>query len=315
MTCGLCGRLTTVERLPRGWKVCGPLVFCRECLRQRYRLRSLTMSVGEPIGVQPEEFSVVLERARSPAAPLLLPDRAWELTTTEGHPIARVWIGSRWWELPLHCAHWSHGRKAAYQRIASGEALSGELLVYGSPASDAQVQDRPNRDRRSPPGILCKAMAWLPREPQRDLVRQRSALRARPSRPDPSVRNQDIREIDINNLRKAIHANWVSFPSQVPTFPSCHRPDLEAKVVQLYFVMGWSCTAIAARYGTGHQQVRCILNAWKCRATNAGYIQHIPPAEVMGELDDSTSPDASIGPVARFPAQEGPKCRGLRPLP
>jgi len=232
------------------------------------------MPAGEPIGVQSEEFSVALERARSPSGPLHIPDREWELTTTEGSAIARVWIGNRWFELPLRCENWSRGRRDAYRRIASGEAVSGDLLVYSRSGTEAL-----NGNRRSPPGILCKAMAWLPREQQKDRARQRSVLRAGVRRPDPSIRNQDIREIDINNLRKAIRANWVSFPSQVPTFPSCRRPDLEAKVVQLYFVMGWNCVDIAARYGTGYQQVRCILNGWKCRATNAGYIQHIPPAE------------------------------------
>jgi hypothetical protein len=93
---------------------------------------------------------------------------------------------------------------------------------------------------------------------------------------DPGIRRQSIGEIDIDKLRTAIRANWVSFPSQVPTFPTCGRTDVQRRLIQLYFLLGWRCSDIAARYGLLQGQVRAILITWKWRAANAGYIQHIP---------------------------------------
>jgi hypothetical protein len=83
----------------------------------------------------------------------------------------------------------------------------------------------------------------------------------------------------IDQLRHAVRANWVSFPSPVPTFERHDRADLQWRLAQLYFVLGWSCEAIAARYDLIHQRVRQILNTWKRRAVEMGYIQYIPALE------------------------------------
>ena len=85
-----------------------------------------------------------------------------------------------------------------------------------------------------------------------------------------------IGRLSLNDLREAIRSNRVSFPAQVPIFPKHDRPDLQRKMVQLYFVLGWSCGAIASRYGMIRQRVQQILNTWKRRAVEMGYIQHIP---------------------------------------
>jgi hypothetical protein len=89
--------------------------------------------------------------------------------------------------------------------------------------------------------------------------------------------------VSLCNLRTAIRANRVSFPSQVPIFVKHDRPDLQRQMVQLYFVLGWNCDAIADRYGLIRQRVQQILNTWKRRAAQTGYIQHIPEAEKPGE--------------------------------
>jgi len=162
---------------------------------------------------------------------------------------------SRWrWRsrlaLRLNGANCPHRRRIAYEGIASGQAVAGELLL-----------DRNSRVLRSRSGIVCKIVAWLPR-----------ASQAR-------ARQQNIEEMDIGRVRAAIRANRASFPSQVPAFPSCGQPELQHKLVQLFFVRGWNCGVIAARYGLTGRRVRSILNAWKWRAANAGYIQHIPPEE------------------------------------
>jgi hypothetical protein len=95
----------------------------------------------------------------------------------------------------------------------------------------------------------------------------------------PVLGDTKLTSLRIDALRFAIRANQVSFPSQVPTFGKHDRPDLQWKFAQLYFVRGWSCEGIVAKYGLIEQRVRQILNTWKRRAVEMGYIQFIPPAD------------------------------------
>jgi hypothetical protein len=89
--------------------------------------------------------------------------------------------------------------------------------------------------------------------------------------------------LSLCHLRAAIRANRVSFPAQVPIFLKHDRPDLQRQMVQLYFILGWSCDAIGNRYGLIRQRVQQILNTWKRRAAQTGYIQHIPATEEPAE--------------------------------
>jgi hypothetical protein len=98
------------------------------------------------------------------------------------------------------------------------------------------------------------------------------ASRARP-RPDIA---EELDADSLNELRRKIRQNRVSFPSQVPTFLKHDRPDLQRKAVQLYFLFGWSCSRIARRLGILRQRVQQILSTWKRRAIQLGYIQEIP---------------------------------------
>jgi hypothetical protein len=98
--------------------------------------------------------------------------------------------------------------------------------------------------------------------------------RARPR----SDNTENIEELTLAELRRKIRRNRVSFPSQVPTFSKHDRPDLQRKLVQLYFLFGWSCNRIALRHGILRQRVQQILSTWKRRAIQMGYIQDIPPA-------------------------------------
>jgi hypothetical protein len=84
--------------------------------------------------------------------------------------------------------------------------------------------------------------------------------------------------LGIDQVREAIRGNRVSFPSQVPIFESHDRPDLQRKLVQLYFVCGWTCETVVAWSGLSHKRVRQILTKWKRRAVAAGYVQVIPAA-------------------------------------
>jgi hypothetical protein len=84
-------------------------------------------------------------------------------------------------------------------------------------------------------------------------------------------------EMRIDKLRLAIRKNEISFPSQVPTFPKHDRPDLQRKLAQLYFVLGWNGPRIGHRYGLSRLRVHQILSTWTRRAVESGYIQSVPP--------------------------------------
>jgi Transposase len=96
---------------------------------------------------------------------------------------------------------------------------------------------------------------------------------------NPETSETKLIEMRTDKLRKAIRKNQVSFPSQVPSFPKHDRPDLQQKLAQLYFVCGWSGPKIGARYGLSRLRVQQILNTWKRRAVEQGYIQTVPPTE------------------------------------
>ena len=86
-------------------------------------------------------------------------------------------------------------------------------------------------------------------------------------------------ELSLSELRREVRLNRMSFPAQVPVFAKHDRPDLQRKLVQLYFVFGWSCERIGQRHGLARQRVQQILGVWSRRAIETGYIQEIP-AEV-----------------------------------
>jgi|SRR5271165_832823 len=88
-------------------------------------------------------------------------------------------------------------------------------------------------------------------------------------------------EMRLDHLRKAIRKNQVTFPSQVPMFTKHDRPDLQQKLTQLYFILGWSAAKIGARFGISRLRVQQILNTWKRRAVEVGYIQTVPPVESL----------------------------------
>jgi hypothetical protein len=92
-----------------------------------------------------------------------------------------------------------------------------------------------------------------------------------------SVSDKKLLEMRVDQLREAVRDNQVSFPSQIPTFSKHTRPDLQQKLVQLYFICGWSGPKIRARYRLGAQRFQQILSTWKRRAVELGYIQTIPP--------------------------------------
>ena len=98
--------------------------------------------------------------------------------------------------------------------------------------------------------------------------------------------DKKLLQMRVDELRAAIWKHQVSFPSQIPTFSKHTRPDLQRKLVQLYFICGWSGPKIRARYDLSAQRFQQILSTWKRRAVELAFIQTIPPDQVF-----------SLGPV------------------
>ncbi len=96
-----------------------------------------------------------------------------------------------------------------------------------------------------------------------------------------SSHDTNVEDLKIDQLRRAIRSNRISFPAQVPWFPKHDRPDLQPKIALLYFLFGWSCGRIGERYGLRRQRVQQILNTWTTRAVQTGYLQTIPPANPL----------------------------------
>jgi hypothetical protein len=97
----------------------------------------------------------------------------------------------------------------------------------------------------------------------------------------PPLDQVNLHSLRSDQLRLAVRNNLVTFPSQVPVFERHDRPDLQRRIVQLYFLLGWSCETIAARFGLLRQRIGQVLNTWKRRAVEMGYIQVIPPPASM----------------------------------
>src|SRR5580698_3521691 len=82
-------------------------------------------------------------------------------------------------------------------------------------------------------------------------------------------------------LRTAITRNLVSFPAQVRSFMKRSSGDVQERIVQLYFVRGWSVRSICERYRLSKAMAHKLLAEWRIRAIESGYIQEIEP----GTLD------------------------------
>jgi hypothetical protein len=177
-SCSFCGRRRMRARLPRGWKVHGDSVLCRQCRRERYRLRSFTMRIVDLVGAAWRELCTALGDSWRRAA---LRDGTWEARIAEGQPVVRVLISDRWWDLRLKSASWFGGKKAAYEKLASGEA-GGELSVYRMPKEDPTQHFE----------IMCRMVVWLPRERMEKLRTGRvsSNLRERSAHSTPECHSR-----------------------------------------------------------------------------------------------------------------------------
>ena len=91
-------------------------------------------------------------------------------------------------------------------------------------------------------------------------------------------------KLRLDQLQEAIRSNEVSFPSQVPVFIKHADGVQQCHMVLLYFVRGWSCEKIAKRYNVTRQHIWQIVSEWRRHAVALGYLQVIPPPEVLRPL-------------------------------
>jgi DNA-binding response OmpR family regulator len=99
--------------------------------------------------------------------------------------------------------------------------------------------------------------------------------------------------LSLRRLRKAIQKGWISFPSQVPVFARESRPDIQWRLVGLYFVHNWSCSDLGRRYGVTMERVRQLLCAWVRRAAWLGYLQEIHRAVVHRDGAEVEAPPST----------------------
>jgi transposase-like protein len=90
-------------------------------------------------------------------------------------------------------------------------------------------------------------------------------------------------------LRTAITRNMVSFPAQVRPFMRRGSGDVHERIVQLYFVRGWSVRSICERYGLSKAMAHKLLAEWRIRAVESGHIQEIEPGVLDGLLREASA--------------------------
>jgi transposase-like protein len=93
-------------------------------------------------------------------------------------------------------------------------------------------------------------------------------------------------------LRTAITRNLVSFPAQIRPFMKRSSGDLQERIVQLYFVRGWTVRSICDRYGLSKAMAHKLLAEWRIRAVESGYIQEIEPGTLVGLVEHTDAGEA-----------------------
>lgn len=91
-----------------------------------------------------------------------------------------------------------------------------------------------------------------------------------------TVGTMSVTPVRIDNLRRAIRNNQVTFPAQAPIFEQA-RADIQWRLVVLYFIRGWTCKQLSRRYDLTRQRIEQIIGEWVHSAVILGYLQEIPP--------------------------------------
>jgi hypothetical protein len=120
-------------------------------------------------------------------------------------------------------------------------------------------------------------------------------------------------------LRLAIRRNIVTFPSQIPVFMKQPAGSTQQRVVQLYFLRGWSVRSICDRYQLAKKIVQNLLSDWRIRAISAGLIQEIT-SEDLDRLVAEWQSAGKEGPFSDLDARHnltppGPPAGASLPVP
>jgi len=110
--------------------------------------------------------------------------------------------------------------------------------------------------------------------------------------------------VSLHSLRKAVQANRVAFPIPIPIFAKQQRADIQWRVVDLYFVRGWSSKQLATRYDVSDRRIQQLLQHWVIRAKSVGFLQAIateatenvtlPVVEISCEAPLRNTPGAAV---------------------
>ncbi len=88
-------------------------------------------------------------------------------------------------------------------------------------------------------------------------------------------------------LRAAITRNLVSFPAQIRPFQKRDAGDIQWRIVQLYFVRGWTVRRICERYCLSKAMAHKLLREWRIRAIESGCIQEIEPGGLVALVPET----------------------------
>jgi len=117
----------------------------------------------------------------------------------------------------------------------------------------------------------------------------------------------------LDSLRKAIQANRIAFPAQVPIFACQHRVDIQWRVAELYFVCGWTCDRLGERYQVTGRRIQQLLQRWVNRAKTLGYLQEIPPDNTDQIMAALATVEPAAGRNADFEMPLTPVLPGVGP--
>ena len=88
----------------------------------------------------------------------------------------------------------------------------------------------------------------------------------------------------LSYLRRAVRENQVVFPLPVPRFANQYRADVQWRLVELYFVHGWSFCRLGSRYKVTAGRVRQTIRSWVERAIALDYLQNIATEDICPPL-------------------------------
>lgn len=100
--------------------------------------------------------------------PYPMHNAGWKAKVSDEVPTVSVRIHGHRWELALRGGHQFRRQLKAFKEIAEGKAIQGELALFRKRASTGDhrngIVDRDNGGQRMATRIMCKMVAWFPRE-------------------------------------------------------------------------------------------------------------------------------------------------------